>query len=499
MSKDTEPIYNRIVQIVSKFDRRSFAIALIEQIRLLEEDRIPIEKMQIWNLLFLLKICVVHGGFNPRKQIKFMDILNLHNLCLELNSFVPAYESESNKQILNKIMRRFAFQQFGCQQELSLPEIERTIKLLKLSERTLEKNFSNDVNFSYKDFLKYVIIIYAWHQTHLDIPILDISDIKVAIEDKEIFDQITSYLSRDISYIQKDILQDAKARSKRLEIFDQSILYKYPIWEIKGAKYLISKHLFEKAMTRLPIEKAFIKNPAGISKAFETYTHSLLKRKFNSFLNEKEIEKRYQLKEGQKKADFLVFESLGKVTIECKAIYAPKLSKVDLKLEILISSYKESILKGLVQSIETHFYLDTVIFKNNFMLIVTLDDLNFSWFEEVYDEFIREGLERNYPGFEEKINNFNLSHIFILPISTFESIIYYICKENIEFASLLLKLIKYREEVGDSNYFDFADLFDSFMKKEHGENYKIEYEKNETELLFEEIRNSLTQALSHRK
>lgn len=499
MSKDTEHTYNRIVQIVSKLDRRSFAIALIEQIRLLEENRVPIEMMQIWNLLFLLKICVVHGRFNPKKQIQFRDILNLHNLCLELNNFVPADESESNKQILNKIMRRFAFQQLGCQQELNLPEIERTIKLLKLSEFTLETNFANDVNFSNKDFIKYLFIIYTWHQTHLDIPILDISDIKVAIEDKEIFDQITSYLSRDISYIKKDILLDSKVRSKRLEIFDQSILYKYPIWEIKGAKYLISRHLFEKAMTRLPIEKIFIKSPARISKAFEAYNYSLLKRKFNSILNEKDIEKKYELKEGQKKADFLVFESLGKITIECKAIYAPALSKVDLKLDTLISSYKESILKGLVQSIETHFYLDTANFKNNFMLIITLDDLYFAWFEEVYDEFIREGLKRNYPGFEEKINNFNLNHIFILPISTFETIIYYICKEKVELASLLQKLIKYREEVSDSNYFDFVDLFDSFMKKEHGENYEIEYEKKETELLFEEIKKSLTQALSQRK
>jgi hypothetical protein len=250
MSEDTEIFYKQIKNKIAKLDRRNLVKRLILTIRTIERiDSIPDRKFHLWNLYFLLKMAVKFGIFAPSKLINDNDLIHLHNLCTRLNNFVPPEIEQQGHATSTKIVRIISYQQFWLQKRLNFQDIGRTIKLVELSEFDPVTSFNTVLNISTKEFIKYTFILFAWINSHQDFETIDLNDISFVTKDKEAFESVINYLTRDVSDLAKELNENRPIRS--LEIFEQSTLFRYPICKIDNSFYLISVRLLEKSITQL--------------------------------------------------------------------------------------------------------------------------------------------------------------------------------------------------------------------------------------------------------
>lgn len=502
--QDTIVYYEQIRKIISKLDRRNFAKFIIKNIRETERiSEIHQRRFYLWNLFFLLKMTAKFGSFFPYKKITLNQLLELHDLCIKLNDFLPKELGSENHISASKVLRIIFYQQVWLQNVLNYQDIGRIIKLIEFSEFDPVSSFDNGLNLSTRKFLKYTYILYIWAITFPQIECLNVEDILPLIEDKEAFELIINYLKRDISEVGLELDKNIPVKSERLEIFEQSALFRFPIWAIDGRHYLLSTKLLERSILHLLIEKlSAISSSQGndnyLSVGFEKYVGMYLAESKEKFLNEGEIRKRFNLGSGDKVTDFLISNLLGNVCIECKAILAQSLTKVLPKKDVLINSYKDNIVKAIVQGIDTHSYMKYQFWKRKYLLIVTLEDLYLGCFKDLLEEFIEDALRKHYPGYESRVSEFGTDNIFIISISNYELLISYSKQEKISLERLLRMLTAYLKK--NKIYSNFIGFFQDFLKERNGIDCKVSITtiQDVTKSLFREIEVEAKRALSNR-
>jgi len=452
-------------------------------------------KYQLHILLFLLKMVCKHGSFYPAKIITEKDLSILHDLSIKLNDFISNEIGGLSHITATKIIRQLAYQQIWLQNKLNYQDIGRILKLLSLSEINPLIDISQELQISIYDFVKATLIIFVWVNSHKGYRQLLIDDAEIIIKDKEKYRIIIDYLTQDISDIRKEIENQSIIKSERLEIFDQSIFYKFPILKINGEYIYICDAVLSKTITFYFIEilsKVQINsnNENALGIAFERYVEGYLKIFNYSYKKEKEILQNYNINDDNKVVDFLIECNNYQVLVECKSIIAHPMTKVLPKKEILIKSYKNSIIKAFAQGLTCAKKIRDEN-KTIYLLIITLDELYFGCSEDLLEEFIQNGLEQYY---EESISSplsIPAKNIFVISITDFERLVNagYLRKDSI---GEILNLIS-KNMVNDlGKYILFSDVLNTINESQE----KNKYLDAITGEFLEEILNEVKEILS---
>ncbi|AXR68703.1 hypothetical protein [Leptospira mayottensis] len=292
--EDTIVYYDQIKKTVSKLDQRNLVKFIIKNIR--ETERIldiPKRQFDLWNLLFLLKMAVRYSSSFPHMIIKDEHLMELHSLCKSLNNFIPPEIGPPNRISATKVERIFCYQQFWLQYSLIYQDIGRVIKLVEYSNFDPANVIDFELNISIWHFLKYTYILFVWAKQFPETDFCDLDFISSFLEDKEILRLITNSLKKDLDEIKAVIESNSPIGSKRLEIFEQSTLFRFPIWEIEGELYLVSTKLLEKSILHFLVEKlsrvSSIETGNHLSKGFEKYVEMYLLEGGEQYLSEKNV------------------------------------------------------------------------------------------------------------------------------------------------------------------------------------------------------------------
>ncbi|AVV80805.1 hypothetical protein [Leptospira santarosai] len=499
--EDTIVYYEQIQKIVSKLDQQNLVKFIIKKIR--ETERIlDISKrhFDLWNLLFLLKIAVRYGSTFPHMIIKDEHLTELHNLCRSLNNLVPPEIGPPNNISATKVLRLICYQQFWLQYNLIYQDIGRVIKLVEYSDLDPASIIDFELNISTRHFLKYMYILFVWAKQFPQTDFFDLDVVSSFIEDKEMFKLIVNSLKENFNEMEAVIEKNSPIESKRLEIFEQSTLFRFPIWEIEGKLYIISTKLLEKSILHFLVEKlsrnSSFETENCLSNGFEKYIEMYLLEGGERYLSEKNVRIKYNLSEGEKVTDFLITTSFGNVYLECKAIIVQPLTKVFPKSDVLIKSYKDSIIKAIVQGIDTDSYAKINSEVKRYILIVTLEDTYFGSFYDTYDEFIKDALIKYYAGYESAVASFGFDKIFIISISDYEYIMTYSRQEKKVLVQLLDELSV--DLLKKKRYLCFRGFFQDFIKERHGKDYLLTIDtlQDATNGLFQEIKDEMRRASS---
>ncbi|AVQ13050.1 Transglycosylase [Leptospira santarosai] len=501
--EDVIVYYEQIQKFVSKLDQRNLVKFIIKKIR--ETERIidiSKRKFDLWNLFFLLKMAVRYGSSFPQMIIKDEHLVGLHNLCRGLNNFVPPEIGPPNYISATKVLRLICYQQFWLQYNLIYQDVGRVIKLIEYSELDPASIIDSELNISTQHFLKYTYVLFVWVKQFPQTDFFDLDAVSSILEDKQMLKSITNSLKKDLIEMKAVIESSSPIESKRLEAFEQSTLFRFPIWEIEGELYLVSTKLLEKFILHFLIEKlsriSSFETENCLSKGFEKYIELYLLEGREKYLSEESVRNKYSLSEGKKVTDFLITSSYGNIYLECKAILVQPLTKVFPKSEVLIKSYKDSIIKALVQGIDTDSYEKINSKMKKYILIVTLEDTYFGSFYDTYDEFIKDGLIKYYPGYESAVASFGFDKIFIISISDYEYIMTYSRQEEKVIVQLLdeLSVVLLKKK----RYLCFRGFLQDFIKEKHGKDYLLTIDtlQNATNSLFQEIKDEIRRTIIRR-
>lgn len=489
MGTDKTETLNSIRSILKKQDRRLFSIFIIHQIKEMEAiPKIPERKYTLWFLLFLLKMTGEHSSFHPYRSPTSVDLDRLHRLCIDLGDFVSPEFDDGTDTTVAKLLRCVYNQQFWFQESLSQRQIGRTLKICSIAQdfsRSGERTSAFETGLPWRTFVHHMLVILAWNHNCSPGSIFLPNEVSIAVTDKEGFNRILQEITIDVSDVRKHIDQNERISNPLLQLSQPTFFFRFPIWRIDNNNYIVSSSVLQKTLWFLPLDyiHQHSDDQTLLSRSFERYISNILEFHAFSFIRETSIQKDHP---NEKVVDFAINTGEGTILIESKGILVHPIAKTFPKQSTLISTFKDTIIKAIVQGENTARILHGQGFQGPYYLyIVTLEELYFGSTPDLLREFIMLGLTTHFP--EHRFERIDPNHIFIISINDFEQLID---------ESTFCPLSKITAEMADRQSKKSYNSFLYHLAQVSGRNNgRTRFHQMITDPLFEEVEEDARKAL----
>jgi len=436
-----------IKSTIERFDRRALSIEIIKLIRIAEsktEQKVP-EPPFLWNLLFLLKSAAGYGTFAPDVAIRNSDLAFLHNLCLDLADFVPPETTQNCPQdvVTARIMRGMANQQFWMKGGLNALEIGRALLIAREYTKIGGLSF---LEVPLESFLKNALILYIWQLSHPRNLIFPPRDPEVIMSKPTEYKTVLNSITLDLSDYRRSLESSFAVRSPRLQIFEPSVFYRFPVLRINGSHYVVSVQVLRRTISYYIFDRlshVSQESRRHLAKAFENYGTTLVRETNSNALTEDQIRAEMQVPNHDSCIDLMAQDDSTVLLIEFKAVISRGIARVLPSRENSITTYRDTVVKGFAQGFQFARRISDLADKITF-LIVTLEELHLSNTQTLFSDFIADALSINYPGLAT--DTIPVGNIFVVSISDLEYLVGLSVQRKISIPHLLSDLRHGKEQ-----------------------------------------------------
>lgn len=445
-------LYKRIIHKIQKYPAQDIIFTAISRLNRYEVPDIQeLRQCPPWIVLLLIKWTILNGQFSTYKwrPISEIGFANLINKMHDLNGLTRSLDDYDHYFLFFKST---AHQQFWLQKPPSRTRFARQSLLFKdiETDHTLSKIFEDHMGVSIKDFITLGLVLLTRFLTHKDLSVnIDWFRTLFPVYPKNKIDAFLRALSLDFEELRRylDSFQD-RSSSLSYEFFEQSPLKRYPLLRYEGQYYCYSKTLLFNALEtgvydtlRMHATEAFMNKFGNI---FEEYVKNKLE--FGQFEFEDEEKLKQAIGNHSKVIDFVIKDGKSKIFVDAKGVELAHLGKVTHKSDVILGKTKNSIVKGIVQGYETASHLAQAFTSenntnDNYLIIVTFDDLYIGSGQNFYSTVAREKLDEIIEKYGKR-RWIPPENMYFLSIDDFDFLIACMQKSKLSLTDILLNAVR---------------------------------------------------------
>jgi hypothetical protein len=445
-----KPIRNRIKKYAP------FSV-IGECVRLLHSsdlyDRGLITQYQPWNLLLIIKWCLLHGDFNdtskpPVDRNNFNRIVNA-TMDLYGNTRLP-----TDYDTVQLFLKTIAFQQFWLHRQPDAGLLGRQ-KLLFASANTPEsitRAFEDQTGLSVHQFLEPAFMLLSasiaaespWFQRKF------FSTIERGYPPRSV-DIFLALMSADLHTLQRSIHeQDRRFSNFEYTLYEQTPLKRYPLLRLGDRFLCFSPGLLYAAIETFIYDILKEWNAEKFAAAFgpllEQYVNRGLRRTKVPYCTERELQ---QLIGQHQVVDFLLPDLEGNVMLEVKAVEMSALARVSPDAGVLARNLKTSAIKGIRQALSTANRLENLPDADRitaagspwFLLVITYKDLYLSTGENLLVGDARSEIERFIDECQISRELLPFSHIYFVSVDEFDRLTHLMASEQAQVTAIMRRAV----------------------------------------------------------
>lgn len=376
-----------------------------------------------WDLLLIIKWVNAESELPNAKNATRDEFNKIVNKVKDFSGNIESFLKQGYPTGINKFMRRTAFQQFDYQSNISQLDMGRSSELfLKLPcSFPIRDFFFNRTGVSLDDFFYISLCVWTKARTEFSgfLTISFLQPLKKGLLEGAI-ENYLSLVSIDERKM-KEIAQKGFSKHFHGQYFEQSPLKRYPLYSVDGYYCWFYPTMIDDLLVDWLYD--FLKKEAGekfsqaFGKTFEKYIGKTLAEFKYPFVPEAQIAN--ILGDNEKVVDYLIPLSNGNILIEAKAIEAKDRVRENPTDITLDNNYKDSIVKAVAQAINVWNKISARKFSQcsndrNFIFIVTYKELYLGNGKEVWEEFLKEAVEKYYANIS--LDLFDPSRLFFLTL-----------------------------------------------------------------------------------
>ncbi|OQW47941.1 MAG: hypothetical protein A4S09_14180 [Proteobacteria bacterium SG_bin7] len=360
-----------------------------------------------WEIMLLIKWTLVFGNWENKKnpnQSQYNSMINKIKEVFPENKFLLKKSSAG----IRKFMRQTAFQQFGLQRKLTKANVGRNFELFGSAQSgyNFGSKFKELAGLEIPEFIELCLLLWVYYSTeqknlHLNKTWFNLPG---GVFGQSAIDSFLELLSLDLDGAKQLAIKQFEEQSLESEIFEESPFRRKPLFRHGKNYYTYSPSLLTGSLDTFIYDFLKENDPEKFGDAFgptfERYLNKILTYYKVKFYPETEIKKKVA---PSNPVDFLISSPNTTILIEGKAIELSKISKVNPENGILVNALKDSAIKGVYQANKTAKALlnkteldGNPIGKEFFALIVSYKELYLGTGGDVWNEFIKEGLEKKF-------------------------------------------------------------------------------------------------------